>query len=390
MGIPDQMDAHEPLKTVVPARSYDSLYTEASSRGEYSSCFCTFVPWSQSAYMVSIVSGYSKSGSFGIATAAQVDEAANSSIDVEKVKKDAKPAIPDSSQFPDGGTEAWLVTLGAWLVFFVCWGPINTIGIFQEYYQQNLLSGYSPSAIAWISSAKLFMMYAGGAIFGKLFDSYGPRWLLLVGSAMHVYGWMMTSISTQYYQIFLSQVICSAVGASCIYYACAGSIATWFLKKRSTAFGIAASGSSFGGVVLPIMAIKLIPRVGFPWTMRIIGFVILGMVIVINYTVKSRIKHIPKPFRVSDYTEPFKEPTFGLFALSLTVVVFGLFRPFNFLVLQAQSRGMSRSLSEYLVRILNAARYAVMLYRPRSLADQALRAQYPRSHISRSTRGQNG
>ncbi|KAI4185767.1 MAG: hypothetical protein LQ346_005821 [Caloplaca aetnensis] len=305
--------------------------------------------------MVSIVSGYSKSGSFGIATAAQVDEAANSSIDVEKVKKDAKPAIPDSSQFPDGGTEAWLVTLGAWLVFFVCWGPINTIGIFQEYYQQNLLSGYSPSAIAWISSAKLFMMYAGGAIFGKLFDSYGPRWLLLVGSAMHVYGWMMTSISTQYYQIFLSQVICSAVGASCIYYACAGSIATWFLKKRSTAFGIAASGSSFGGVVLPIMAIKLIPRVGFPWTMRIIGFVILGMVIVINYTVKSRIKHIPKPFRVSDYTEPFKEPTFGLFALSLTVVVFGLFRPFNFLVLQAQSRGMSRSLSEYLVRILNAA-----------------------------------
>ncbi|KAL8931071.1 MAG: hypothetical protein Q9208_000173 [Pyrenodesmia sp. 3 TL-2023] len=356
MGIPDQMDERKPVKTVVPVQSYETLYTEASSTGKHDSCFLTYVPWSHSAHMVSVVSGNPKYGFIGITASMQVDRAANSSIDVEKVKEDVKPALPDSSQFPDGGLDAWLVTLGAWLVFFVCWGPINTIGIFQEYYQQELLSTYSPSAIAWISSAKLFMMYAGGAVFGKLFDSYGPRWLLLVGSAMHVYGWMMTSISTQYYQIFLSQAICSAVGASCIYYACAGSITTWFLKRRSTAFGIAASGSSFGGVILPIMAVRLIPKVGFPWTMRIIGFVILGMVIVINFTVKSRIKHTPKPFRVAEYIQPFKEPSFSFLALSMTMFVFGLFLPFNFLVLQAQSKGMSRSLSEYLVPILNAAR----------------------------------
>lgn len=91
--------------------------------------------------------------------------------------------------------------------------------------------------------------------------------------------------------------------------------------------------------------------------MRIIGFVILGLVIIINLTVKSRIKHTTKPFRIAAYVAPFKEPSFSLLALSMTMFVFGLFLPFNFLVLQAQSQGMSHTLSEYLVPILNAARY---------------------------------
>ncbi|KAL8731177.1 MAG: hypothetical protein Q9166_003584 [cf. Caloplaca sp. 2 TL-2023] len=285
----------------------------------------------------------------------QVGAPGCSSNDLVKPRDTPTPYVPAHSHFPEGGLDAWLVTLGCWCVFFVSWGPINTIGIFQAYYQQELLHHHSPSAIAWISSTKLFMMYAGGLIFGKLFDSYGPRWLLLVGSALHVYGFMMTSISTQYYQVFLSQAVCSAAGASCIYYASAGSITTWFLRKRSTAFGIAATGSSVGGIVLPIMVTKLIPKVGYPWTMRIIGFVILSFVIIINVTVKSRITHKPKPFRARECLAPFAEPTFSTLAFSMLLFVFGLFLPFNFLVLQAQSKGMSHTLSEYLIPILNAA-----------------------------------
>ncbi|KAL8714341.1 MAG: hypothetical protein Q9220_001674 [cf. Caloplaca sp. 1 TL-2023] len=281
--------------------------------------------------------------------------ASGSTIDPEKLDKPSKPTGPDPMQFPDGGLQAWLVTLGCWCVFFVSWGPINTIGIFQEYYQRELLRDSSPSAIAWISSTKLFIMYGGGIIFGKLFDSYGPRWLLLVGSAMHVFGFMMSSLATNYYQVFLSQAICSALGASCIYYACAGSITTWFLKKRSTAFGIAATGSSAGGVVLPIMVSRLIPKVGYPWTMRIVGFLILAFVIVINMTVKSRIAHTPKPFRAAEYIKPLAEPTFTLMVLAMTLFIFGLFLPFNYIVLQAESTGMSPMLAEYLVPILSAA-----------------------------------
>lgn len=56
-----------------------------------------------------------------------------------------------------------------------------------------------------------------GPIIGKLYDSYGPRWLIFVGSFMHVFGIMMASISTEYYQILLAQGVCSAIGVSAIF-----------------------------------------------------------------------------------------------------------------------------------------------------------------------------
>ena len=48
-------------------------------------------------------------------------------------------------------------------------------------------------------------MFAGGPIAGKLYDNYGPRWIILVGSVLHVIGLMMASISSEYYQFLLSQ-----------------------------------------------------------------------------------------------------------------------------------------------------------------------------------------
>ena len=65
---------------------------------------------------------------------------------------------------------------------------------------------------------EVFFMVAGGVFAGKVFDDYGPQILLLVGTFLHVFGLMMTSISNTYYQILLSQAVCSAIGASMVFY----------------------------------------------------------------------------------------------------------------------------------------------------------------------------
>ena len=64
----------------------------------------------------------------------------------------------------------------------------------------------------------VFFMLFGGAFVGNIFDNYGARYLLLVGTFLHVFGLMMTSISTEYYQFLLSQAICSPIGASMVFY----------------------------------------------------------------------------------------------------------------------------------------------------------------------------
>lgn len=75
-------------------------------------------------------------------------------------------------------------------------------------------------------------MLFGGSFVGRIFDDYGPRYLLLVGTFLHVFGLMMTSLSTEYYQLLLSQAICSPIGASMVFYpafTCVSS--SWLLKS---------------------------------------------------------------------------------------------------------------------------------------------------------------
>ena len=178
------------------------------------------------------------------------------------------------------------------------------------------------------------MMFLGGPVFGKVFDNYGPRYLLLFGTFGHVFGLMMTSLSTQYYQILLSQGVVSALGASAVFYAAMSSNGTWFFKKRAASFGIMASGSSLGGVIFPIMVSHLIPKVGFPWTMRACAFLILGMLIIANLTVKSRLTPNPRPLVLMEFIRPLKEPAFGLLCLASFFFFFGTFLPFTFVILQ--------------------------------------------------------
>jgi hypothetical protein len=138
--------------------------------------------------------------------------------DAENAEKSPMNPWMDPKSFPDGGAKAWLAVAGSSACLFVSFGWVNCIGVFQDYYQTHQLREYSPSQIAWIPSLQLFFMLAGGPFVGKIFDDYGPRYLLLAGTFFHVFGLMMTSVSKKYYQFLLSQAICSAIGASCVFY----------------------------------------------------------------------------------------------------------------------------------------------------------------------------
>jgi len=117
---------------------------------------------------------------------------------------DASPVNPwHPSQFPDGGKAAYLTLLGGFCCLFCSFGWLNCVGVFQNYYQQNQLREYSPSTIAWIPSIQIFLMFLPGPIVGWVFDNYGPRYLLLFGTFFHVFGLMMTSLCTEYYQFIL-------------------------------------------------------------------------------------------------------------------------------------------------------------------------------------------
>ena len=153
--------------------------------------------------------------------------------DEEKAEKPPPNPWTDPKSFPEGGTQAWLTVAGASACLFVSFGWVNCVGVFQNYYQTHQLKEYTASEIAWIPALQsmsslschpvllttlVFFMLFGGTFVGRIFDTSGPRYLLLVGAFLHVFGLMMTSLSTKYYQLLLSQAICSSIGASMVFY----------------------------------------------------------------------------------------------------------------------------------------------------------------------------
>ncbi|KUL83909.1 hypothetical protein ZTR_06852 [Talaromyces verruculosus] len=275
-----------------------------------------------------------------------------SDLGLEKTAPTHRVPEAKKNDAPDGGMQAWSVVLGSWCVLFCSFGWINSIGVFQNYYKATLLSQYSDSTIAWITSLQIFFMYAMGPVSGYLYDNYGPRYSLLLGTFLHVFGLMMCSISKEYYQVLLSQGLTrkSITLATSV-------IPGWFAKKRGTAYGIMSSGSSIGGVIFPIMSQRLIPEVGFGWAMRIGAFVILFLLIIANLTIRSRLPPSPRPLSRSALTQPLREMKMLLVTAGFTLLTFGMYIPIDYLVIEGISNGIGTNLAQYLPAIMNAGSF---------------------------------
>ena len=287
--------------------------------------------------------------------------------------------LPDRSafsdlpaDFPDGGLDAWLCVLGGWCAMFAAFGLVNCLGVFLTYYVEGPLSSYGSSTVSWIVTVQLYFQSGSAIAWGRLYDVYGPKWLLYGGSLMYIFGLMMTSLATQYYQIFLAQSLVSAMGSGAIFNVSLTCATTWFHKRRAAAMGILVSGSSLGGVILPIIFNHLIPRLGFPWTLRIVALILLALCSVACLTITSRLPPRPKALRAWDYIRPLTEPAFFFTVLSGFFFLLGMFIPFNYVTLQAEAAGMSPDLVPYLLSIINGVRSVENT----SLSDHALRMRH--------------
>lgn len=65
-------------------------------------------------------------------------------------------------------------------------------------------------------------------------------------------------------------------------------------------------------VIFPFMVERLVVERGFGWSMRAAAFLILGLLIYANFTVKSRLPPQPKPWSIVDFIKPLQEGPFSL------------------------------------------------------------------------------
>jgi predicted MFS family arabinose efflux permease len=98
---------------------------------------------------------------------------------------------------------------------------------------------------------------------------------------------------------------------------------------------------------------RLFVSVGFPWTIRIVGFIWLGSLVAANFLIRARIK--PRKSLTGKIIDlsALKDPRFLLLGTAIFFSDWALFGPLTFITSYSISVGIDANLAYYMVALLN-------------------------------------
>jgi MFS family permease len=172
----------------------------------------------------------------------------------------------------------WWIVLGCTAILFVSSGiGFYGHGVILDPLRERY--GWSKGIIS--SAVTLYFFTSGvmGMLMGRFIDRYGPKPVLILGSATMGIGFLLLSRVTQLWQ-FYAVYLLLAVGWSGTSLIPVGTlIANWFIHKRGLAMSLTMTGLSLGGMVLVPLAAYLVFHWGLRVTLPILGSFYLLVVI---------------------------------------------------------------------------------------------------------------
>lgn len=235
-------------------------------------------------------------------------------------------SVRDPGPPPDGGVKAWTQAFMGHLVVFNTWGVITSFGVFQAYYTSQL--GMAPSTVSWIGSMQGLCHFLIGAVSGRALDAGYFYHVFVGGLILELLGVFMTSLSTNYWQLFLAQGVCTGIGCGLQFCPAVSLVSTYFDKHRSVAVAIVVSGSATGGMVYPTLVRQLLPKIGFAWCLRAMGLI---MIVIGGITCAFMRPRLP-PRKSGPLVEiaAFKETPYALYCVGVFLVIWGQLFPFYY------------------------------------------------------------
>nr|VWO94487.1 MFS domain-containing protein [Ganoderma boninense] len=149
-------------------------------------------------------------------------------------------------------------------------------------------AGSSPSAAAepwvpsWLIRHQSALGYAPGLFVGRLFDMGYFRLPTFISSILFVACIFLTAECTKYWQFLLCQGFGIGITNGVFFNIGSMVLTHWFKKRLGLALAIAYGGTSIFGCFVPILMKALLQHFSFQWAMRILGFIILGLLVITN------------------------------------------------------------------------------------------------------------
>lgn len=274
----------------------------------------------------------------------------------------------------------WVIVAIATLSLIVSNGlAVNGIPVFTEWIRKDLIENgaiqaeNAQSVVANFGVLTFLIAGISAPFAGILIQKFSLRNLMLAGCLILggalILNSQATAIETVYAARILMGISLSFIGVLLNTIL----VSNWFREKRGTALGIVLTGTSFGGVLIPLIAAPLIQNYGWRTAMiavsLIIWLILLPAIIffVRDKPEKAKFEEISKIQNEDSKTEEsqadgltlgraLKTPLFWIFALCAALIFYPLFVTTQQLILYVRSPkiGVSPETAAFLQSLMSA------------------------------------
>lgn len=85
-------------------------------------------------------------------------------IDAKAFKNPEEPSSVPVTASPNNNGRAWLQVVASFFLWFNSWGLVNAFGVYQTFYQLELLSSSTSSEISWIGSLQVSLLMVSAPV----------------------------------------------------------------------------------------------------------------------------------------------------------------------------------------------------------------------------------
>ena len=174
----------------------------------------------------------------------------------------------------------WYVVAASFVIMFLNAGARLMIGVLVKPIIADF--GWSRGAVSMAVFVNMAVFAAAIVISGRLYDRYGPKWIILVSSVLFSSGLMLMAVMTSLWQFVLFYGVISAAGLGGTTSPIFGAIVSrWFERRRGSAISLAMSGTSLGQFALVPLFTAFLLDEGWRSTMLWVGVLCLVVNVVL-------------------------------------------------------------------------------------------------------------
>ncbi|PIA13039.1 MFS general substrate transporter [Coemansia reversa NRRL 1564] len=258
---------------------------------------------------------------------------------------------------PPDTLEGWIVVLGSFVVLMLVIGTTNSFGVYLQEYKLEVFPTVSSSTISWIGSLQFSIMCLFGIGVGILTERIDTRIVVAIGCIITGTSLLVASACNTITGLILTQGLLYGIGGSCIMTPAVSMPSQWMKKYRAIATGFAVSGGSIGGLWMSFSTRAMVSNIGWKWSLRINGLIIIVVGCVASLLLRSRLK-VSHSERLIDFSS-LKNVRFVLLFFASLFSCGGYFMPYYFMPSYAVvALGRSTNWGANISSILNAGSIA--------------------------------